>query len=242
MDGDSSFLGSPFKTVDRTKVSEQISGQLLEKIALGEYPPGTQLPSERDIAEMTGVSRVAVREGIGSLVAKGIVSVKQGRGTIVNATEEWNILDPHILLLLHGDKAIRHLMEFRMLLEPEMAAMAAGRIAAVEIETLRQLSALPEDDTVDQHARRDTTFHLYIAKVSGNPVLLMVMTTVQELMDVNRRKAFVVPGALAEARYWHQEITRAIAAQNPQAARQTMVQHIQQVIDALQIEIDLTHK
>lgn len=238
----SSLTGTPLKAVERTKVSDQISGQLLERIVGGEYPAGAQLPSERDIAEMTNVSRVAVREAIGSLVAKGVVSVKQGRGTIVNPVDEWNMLDAHLLLLVHGDKAIRHLMEFRMMLEPEMAAMAAERITPEEVETLSRLSALPEDDTAEQHAERDTTFHLYIAKVSGNPVLLMVMTSVQELMDVNRRKAFIVPGALAQARHWHQEIFRAMAARAPQAARQAMIHHIQQVIDALKIDVYLNYK
>ena len=237
-----SLVTNTFRTVDRTKVSDQISGQLLEQIVSGEYAPGTQLPSERDIAELTGVSRVAVREGIGSLVARGIVSVKQGRGTIVNPVDEWNTLDPTTLLLIHGENAIVHLMEFRMLFEPEIAAMAAERITQEEIEALQKLSELPEDDTIEQHAQRDTTFHLYIAKVSDNPVLLMVMTSVQELMNVNRRKAFVVPGALAQARYWHQKIFQAIADHDPQAARQAMIEHMNQVLDALDIEINTRYR
>lgn len=237
-----SLVTNTFKTVDRIKVSDQISGQLLEQIVSGEYAPGTQLPSERDIAELTGVSRVAVREGIGSLVARGIVSVKQGRGTIVNPVDEWNTLDPTTLLLIHGENAIVHLMEFRMLFEPEIAAMAAEHITADEIEVLRKLADLPEDDTIDQHAKRDTTFHLYIAKVSANPVILMVMTSVQELMQANRRKAFVVPGALAQAHYWHQEITTAIANHKPQAARQAMIEHMSQVLDALDIDINTNYR
>jgi len=238
----SPVLTNSFRTVDRTKVSDQISEQLLERIVSGEYPPGAQLPSERDIAESTGVSRVAVREGIGSLVARGILSVKQGRGTIVNPVDEWNTLDPPTLLLVHGENAILHLMEFRMLLEPEIAAMAAERITPEEIEALKKLSELPDEDTIDQHAQRDTTFHLYIAKVSGNPVLLMVMTSVQELMNVNRRKAFVVPGAVAKARHWHREIFQAIANHDPQAARQAMIEHINQVLDTLNIEINVRYR
>ena len=236
------LVTNPFRVVVRTKVSDQISDQLLEQIVAGDYAPGTQLPSERDIAEFTGVSRVAVREGIGSLVARNIVSVKQGRGTIVNAVDEWNILDPTTLLLVHGENAIVHLMEFRMLLEPEIAAMASERISPEEIEALRELSDLPEDDTIDQHTERDTAFHLYIAKVSGNPVLLMVMTSVQELMNVNRRKAFVVPGALAKARHWHQEIFTAITNRNAQAARLAMIEHINQVLGVLNIEINTHYK
>ncbi|NOZ73283.1 MAG: FadR family transcriptional regulator [Chloroflexi bacterium] len=238
----SPLLTGSFKTVDRTKVSDQISAQLLKRIVSGEYAPGTRLPSEREIAELTGVSRVAVREAIGSLVTRGIVSVKQGRGTIVNPIDEWKTLDPTTMLLIYGENAILHLMEFRMLLEPEIAALAAERITPEEIEELRKISELPEDDIINQHAQRDTAFHLHITRVSDNPVLLMVMTSVQDLMNFNRRQAFIVPGALAQARHWHRKIFEAIADHDSQAARQAMIEHINQVLDALDIEINTRYK
>ncbi len=226
-----------FKVVRRSKLSDQISRQLLEKIVRGEYPAGAPLPSERDISEMTQASRVAVREAIGSLVAKRIVSVKQGRGTYVNPVDEWNTLDPQVLLLLHGQEAIRHLMEFRMIVEPEMAALAAERIKPQDVETLLKLSDLPEGDTIDQHAYRDNAFHFFLAKLSGNTVLLVVMTSIEELMHVNRRKAFVVPGEIAKARNWHKAVARAVAARDPEAAREAMTDHIRQVMKALKIDV-----
>lgn len=224
------------KVVHRGKLSDQISQQLLEMIVTGEFPAGTPLPSERTIAEMTQASRVAVREAISSLVGKRIVSVKQGKGTYVNPIDEWNTLDPHVLLLLHGQEAIRHLMEFRMMLEPEIVAKAAERIEPDEIEQLLKLSELPAEDTIDQHAVRDNEFHLFLAKLTGNTVLLVVMNSIEELMHVNRRKAFVVPGELAKARDWHTAIAQAVAEHNPKAARMAMAKHLRQVTDAIEIE------
>jgi GntR family transcriptional regulator, transcriptional repressor for pyruvate dehydrogenase complex len=224
---------SSLKAVNPSRLSDQISQQLLEKIVSKEYLAGTLLPSERELSEMTHASRIAVREGIGSLVAKGIVSVRHGRGTTVNPIEEWNTLDPQVLMLLHGRGAIIQLMEFRRIIEPEMAALAAERITPEEIEQLTSLSELPDDDTVEEHARRDIRFHLFITKVTRNNVMLMVMTSLSELTYENRRQAFVIDGELAKARQWHKRIMEAIVEGDPISARHSMRDHIQQAGDAL---------
>lgn len=222
-----------FQTVQSNKLGDQISNQLLEKIVSEEYPPGSRLPSERNLAEVFQASRVAVREGIGSLVAKGILSVKHGRGTTVNPISDWNTLDPHVLILLQGDQVLNDLIEFRIILEPDLAAMAAERIQPHQVDELRALVPLPDDDDVEQHAQRDNKFHQRIAQITNNPVSLIVMSSIGELLYENRRKAIQVPGELEKARAWHVKIFEAIAAKAPDAAREAMYQHMLQVKDAL---------
>ena len=158
-----------FKSLRSEKLGEQISLQLLEKIIEGYYQPGDRLPPERDLAELFNVSRVVVREALGSLLAKGIISVRQGLGTTVNSLDEWNTLDPQVLLLLQGDNVFTQLMETRRIFEPEMAALAAERITTEELELLRANSDLPEDGTVEEHTERDINFHLQIAKSKRKP-------------------------------------------------------------------------
>ena len=91
---------TPFRSVSSKKLSELITRQLLEKITSGQYKPGDLLPPERELTTVFGVSRVVVREGLNSLVSKGILSVRQGRGTTVNSMENWNTMDPDVLMLL----------------------------------------------------------------------------------------------------------------------------------------------
>ncbi|MFN2221846.1 MAG: FadR/GntR family transcriptional regulator [Chloroflexota bacterium] len=219
----------PFQSLRSSKYSEQISRQLLQRIVDGHFKPGERLPPERDLASIFNVSRVVVRESIGSLEAKGIVDVRQGRGTTVNPVDEWNTLDSQVLLLLHGDEVFGQLMETRQIIEPEMAALAAERILDDELEPLRLCSELPEDDAVEEHVERDMNFHLMIAKATHNPVLLMVLSSTSELLREGRRRIFNVPGELAKARQWHQAIYEAIASRDADAAREAMAAHMEQV-------------
>lgn len=218
-----------FQGLQSEKFSEQISRQLLQKIVEGHYQPGDYLPAERDLAAIFSVSRVVVRESISSLGAKGIIKVRQGRGTIVNPIDKWNTLDPQVLLLLNGDEVFDQLMETRRIFEPDMAALAAERIMPEELELLRARSVLPEDDSVEEHVERDMSFHLHIAKATHNPVLLMVLSSTADLLREGRRRIFIVPGELAKARMWHQAIFAAIERHDPQAAREAMAAHMEQV-------------
>jgi GntR family transcriptional repressor for pyruvate dehydrogenase complex len=224
----------PFESLRSSKYSEQISRQLLQRIVDGHFQPGDRLPPERDLASIFNVSRVVVRESIGSLEAKGIVSVRQGRGTTVNSVDEWNTLDSQVLLLLHGDEIFSQLMETRRIFEPEMAALAAKRIHDDEMEPLRLCSELPEDDSIEEHVEHDMDFHLMIAKATHNPVLLMVLSSTSELLREGRRRIFIVPGELAKAREWHHAIYTAIKNRDPAAAREAMAGHMEQVHQGLE--------
>ncbi|HCB47979.1 MAG TPA: FadR family transcriptional regulator [Chloroflexi bacterium] len=222
-----------FHAVQSERLSEQINRQLLETITAGHYQQGDQLPSERDLAEMFGVSRAAVREALRSLSSKGIISIRQGRGTTVNSVEEWNSLDPDVLMLMHGDKVFSQLIEVRQIIEPELAALAARNITPEELEELRLATDLPEEDTIEEHVERDTAFHQLIAKASRNQVLLIVLTSISPLLSESRRRTFVVPGELARARKWHQTIYAAIEAGDAEASRKAMAKHMKQVESGL---------
>jgi len=223
-----------FQVVQSEKLGEQISRQLLEAIVAGHYKPGDRLPAERDLAAIFDASRIVVREALSSLAARGIVSVRHGSGTTVNPTSEWNTLDPQVLMLLHGNNAFGQLIEMRRILEPELAALAAERITPKELEDLRAVSDLPEDDSVEQHVERDTRFHLQIAKATHNPVLLIVISSVTELLRESRRRSIVVAGELAKARAWHHAIFAAIEKGDSHAAREAMAAHIGQVRGSLE--------
>jgi GntR family transcriptional repressor for pyruvate dehydrogenase complex len=126
------------------------------------------------------------------------------------------------------------LIQFRRILEPELAALAAQNISDEELEELRFFSDLPDTDTVEDHVERDTTFHLIIARATQNPVLLIVLSSVSELLRESRRHTFAVPNELAKARDWHHVIFEAISSRDPAAARQAMLTHLGQVESGLQ--------
>ena len=218
-----------FQVVQNNKLSAQISNQLVEFIFSGRYKPSDQLPPERDLAVMFQTSRVVVREAIGALIAKGILSTRQGSGTTVNPIEQWNTLDPVILMLRDGDDTFDQLQEVRRIIEPELCALAAERITPEELEVLRSLSELPLTDTIEQHVERDTSFHVAIARATKNTVLQIVLSSISDLLREGRRRSFHVPGELAAAREWHKIIFSAIERHDAERARRAMAEHMGQV-------------
>lgn len=223
-----------FQVVRSAKLSDQISRQLLAAIFSGRYRPGSQLPPERDLAAMFKTSRVAVREALGSLIAKGILSTRQGSGTTINPIEQWNTLDADILLLRDGDQTLDQLHEVRRIIEPELAALAAQRATPEEIENLRALADLPLDDSIEQHIERDTNFHVAISRATKNTVLQIVLSSISDLLRESRRRSFLVPGELAAARDWHRIVFEAIEQHDAEAARRAMLEHMGQVGHSLE--------
>ena len=68
----------------RLPIHEQIRSYIFEKISLGEWPAGSQLPSEREISSTFQVSRVTVRQAMNNLANEGLIRRIQGQGTFVS--------------------------------------------------------------------------------------------------------------------------------------------------------------
>ena len=226
--------GHKFQIVHNDKLSAQISRQLVEAIFSGRYKPGDQLPPERDLAAMFEVSRVVVREALVALLAKGVLSTRQGSGTTVNPPEQWNTLDPMIIMLRNGDDTFDQLQEVRRIIEPELCALAAERISPEEIEALRLQSVLQLNDTIEQHIDHDTSFHMAIAMATKNTVLQIMMASISDLLRESRRRSYINPREAAEAREWHEKIFSAIEKHDVAGARLAMVGHMSQVKRALE--------
>ena len=76
----------PLQTVEPTRLYRQIAGQIATLIDIGEFPAGSRLPPERELAVLLGVSRTSVREAIISLEIAGRVEVRVGTGIFVTAS------------------------------------------------------------------------------------------------------------------------------------------------------------
>lgn len=215
-----------FDSVRIDKLSEQISRQLLWAIADGRYHPGDHFPGERDLARAFSASRIVVREALGLLNARGIVSVRQGIGTTVNPMSKWNSLDPEVFMVLHSDQTLEQLLEVRRIVEPESAFLAAQRITDEQVQKLRPLAILLDDDSIEQKEKRDSEFHLEVANAAQNAVLLQMVSSISNLFYESLRRTFTVPGAIGQGHRGHQEIMSAIESRDAEAARRAMRDHL----------------
>ncbi|MEB0110418.1 FadR/GntR family transcriptional regulator [Variovorax sp. RTB1] len=217
----------PIQTVEPQRLYRQIADQLRALLTKGEYPVGTRLPAERDLARQLGVSRPSVREALIALEVDGWVEIRTGSGVyaldrsrrkkVPAAEAEWGPLE---------------LIRARRVVEGETAAIAAAlgkrkHIDAMSraIESMREMAdrnLMPLDG--------DRAFHLAIVDACGNAVLA---ETVQNFWDSRRGPIFSRLGGYFETvKSWrsaideHVAIRDAIAARNPEAARAAMHAHM----------------
>ena len=217
----------PIQTVEPQRLYRQIADQLRALLTKGEYPVGTRLPAERDLARQLGVSRPSVREALIALEVDGWVEIRTGSGVyaldrsrrkkVPAAEAEWGPLE---------------LIRARRVVEGETAAIAAAlgkrkHIDAMSraIDSMREMSdrnLMPLDG--------DRAFHLAIVDACDNAVLA---ETVQNFWDSRRGPIFSRLGGYFETvKSWrsaideHVAIRDAIAARDPEAARAAMHAHM----------------
>jgi len=119
-----------FKPIRQTRVSEEVTEQIKQCILLGDFNAGDKLPAERELMEQFQVSRVAIREALRALENSGFVSTRQGAtgGTYVIELSFENLSSAFIDLFLAEKISIPEMFHVRVLIEPEVARLAAMRI------------------------------------------------------------------------------------------------------------------
>lgn len=216
----------PIQAIEPRRLYRQIADQLRALIKAGEYAVGTRLPAERDLATQLGVSRPSVREALIALEVEGLVEVRVGSGIHVVSRDAAR---PPVEAGTFGPFEI---IRARQVLEGELAALAAERMAPPQIDGLHEALALMDDEIQRgiTPIRGDRLYHLRIAEAADNGPLLRAVT---ELFDGRNSPLFEQLGQHFENREsWrravaeHRAVIDAISAHDPQAARRAMHSHL----------------
>src|SRR5688572_20185970 len=144
--------------------------RLSAEITSGNMEPGARLPTEQEMMSAMGVSRTVVREAVAALRAEGLVVTRQGSGAFVaaDASRVPFRIDPEGLSSIAD---VLDVMELRLAIEVEAAALAAERITPERLAPIgRALRAIETAIGRGESAiYQDFAFHLAIAKATGNP-------------------------------------------------------------------------
>lgn len=194
-----------------------------------------RLPPERDIAEKLGVSRGAVRKAFSVLEAEGRIQRHVGRGTYVRRHAE--PLKPSSGRIAEYTSP-PNAMEARLLVEPELARLAASRATTAQINDLRRMADdMREAKTWAQYQESDYGFHDMVAEAAGNRLLVEV----ERLINAVRRSVvwghlhLVEKGPASDYRSFaeHDAIVSAIMARDRSGAAHAMRQHLESTVAAL---------
>jgi GntR family transcriptional regulator, transcriptional repressor for pyruvate dehydrogenase complex len=222
-----------YKTVRTSRLYEQIVQQVEDSILKGQLKPGDQLPAERDLAQRFGVSRTAVREAVKTLREKGLVEAYSGRGTFVtNGTSQAIRQSLDLMIRINQQDGSANLAELRLVLEPEIAGLAASRIDEQLLATMREAVAVMDRSLRDPDAfvEADLDFHLALAEAVGNPLILSLLDSIVGLLRDQRSRIFNIDGGPERGQFHHKRILAAIEQRDPVSAREAMRAHLQQVL------------
>lgn len=217
----------PLEAVEARRLYRQIADQLRSLIDSGEYAVGCRLPTERELAEQLRVSRPTVREALIALEVEGRLRIRVGSGIYV--IEPASVAAPAAASVIEGPFELLRAREFLESAIAEQAARVATRDDILRIDA--SLLAMENVEHPGEASMvHDRAFHVAIAGSLGNAVLVRV---VGELFDQRLNPYFAQlahyfesPGTWRTALDEHRAVREAIAAHDPQAAREAMRAHL----------------
>jgi GntR family transcriptional repressor for pyruvate dehydrogenase complex len=220
---------STLKPVSRVTLAEQVAVQISDQIAEGRWRAGDKLPTETELCGTFRIGRSTLREALKSLAYVGMVQMRPGEGTYV--IEESRLLIDRIMARgsLKTDKELQDVGEARLILEGEIAALAAER---AEPEDLAQLESIMSQMACSlgngdrDYADLDVEFHLAISRCAKNQMLCELLSPIRGVLTEWISKSQELPGILENAHRQHTKILVAIRSRNPEKARHAMKTHL----------------
>lgn len=243
-------------TADRNAAGETAPGKpispaqstidaLLALIEEGGWVAGQQLPSQRQLAERLGVSRPTVREALVALGTMGLITIRPGRGIFLqhHPLETGPAAGDGRFWEDGGQPPSRmvQMFQFRYVVEPAVAGLAAQNATAAQIEDLKQLvtrmrETLDRQD-VTELSRLDGAFHQQVVEAANNPFFTKALAPTLGLVIESQQPAATHPEEVVAE---HEAIVEALLSHASWKARRTMRQHINATLEREHITLDMS--
>lgn len=208
---------------------ELVSDQLLTAIRAANLAPGAKIPSERELGDQFGVSRTVIREAVRHLAAKGVLEVQTGSGVRVANLDHKGISESIALYLgQSGPLDAAKIHEVRETLELKTVQLAAERATDEQLAAIQascELLATVLDDP-ERASIADVEFHRSIAEATDNPLFLVLVDSLADVMLEIRRATLRDPTRGRSALDEHRLVAEAIARRDPAAALDAMRSHL----------------
>lgn len=209
-----------------------VVGDLIERVARGEFRPGLPFVNETRLGQDYGVSRPVIREALRTLADKGMITVRHGRGTVVNEREEWDLVDPEVLSALiaqdRSPEVLSQLVRVRAAVEAELARSATETMSDADLDQLQKLFAELEasKDDISRYQPTDRAYHDLIMRCSNNAFGRTIVRKVSAWSRAAPRPLGYDLREVAVSLAGHRRLHAAILARDPLAAAEAMRSHI----------------
>jgi len=220
-------------TIKVPKSCDVLADRLQQQILGGAYPPGSALPTERELVAGTGLSRGSVREALRILEAQGLIETRAGRygGSVVSRPTD-ALLASHINLFAKGRSvALSALVEARQALEPMVAYLAARNRTDEDLKALTLISDRLDDaaqSDVPRFLEENANWHSALAVASHNDLLRAFMSSISDLMlEASHIENMSSPDIRKLVTQAHRRIFDAIQKRDAEAARRRAERDVQ---------------
>ncbi len=209
---------------------------IVTAIVSGDYPPGSTLPAERELAGQLGVTRPTLREALQRLARDGWLTIRQGKPTIVNNFWREGGLNVLGTLARHEQQMpvdfVPNLLEVRLAMAPAYTRAAVTNDPVAVESLLTRYRAL--QDTAIAFATFDWALHRMLTIASGNPIYTLILNGFTDLYDKMARHYFSLPGNRAASRAFYRALLEACTRQDADAAEEISRSAMAESIDLWQ--------
>lgn len=230
--------------MDNQKKDNTLKNQVINRIKeniLNGKKPGEKLPTERKLAEEFGVSRTVIRDAIKTLTGLGLLEVRHREGIFVANVNTETIAKQLSNVLMVNEHTAKSLFQVRMVLETATAGWAAESCDASGLSKLTSLieesQKCIEKSLLDEFRIIDRKFHLLIAEISRNPIMIELTKSILAYMEIFSKYTFSIPGRIFDSAKQHEKIFQAILKQDKEEASKAMSDHIKNVYESILTEI-----
>ena len=221
------------KPMRRILISDEIIEHIKNLIIDGHLKPGDKLPSEFRMAAQLNVGRSTVREALKVLTHLGFIELKNRERVISRSVQE-NSGVRDVVERFKNHRNVLQMIEFRKIVEPDIAGLAAVRSQRKDIDALQQdveeMAEAEKKNNLKSFSRYDHEFHFHLAQSTGNQVLIDVIRGIQDNLATNQGLIiFRSKGIRPRSLEFHRRIYESIREGKESAARRHMQQHIQDI-------------
>jgi GntR family transcriptional regulator, transcriptional repressor for pyruvate dehydrogenase complex len=217
------------------KIAHAVAREIVSEVVAGDLAAGTVLDSESEMMERYEVSRGSLREALRILEVLGFVQMKPGpRGGPVLLDPDSRQFSTIATLFYQRIRATyRELLETRLVLEPEAAAMAAERRTEEQVELLKnfieasRVARLSDDR---QFRAVGQGFHDLVAEMCANPIIKLLIGSCYDVF-AGRTSGFLYPLEHRQTiQSIHEQIAVAVMNGNSRTARSLMYDHMEDYV------------
>lgn len=216
------------KAARKKRLYQEIVSQIQRLIETGELHSGDRLPPERKLAELFTVSRNSVREAIKALEEKQILESRPGDGTYVLVENKAAVIEQLAYFLQLEKAKLGEIFQFRRMIEPQIACLAAENAAPEDIDSLKVI-LFDQERQIKSGANTkelDRAFHLVLARASGNSILYKIVNLLNDILEESREELYQSEKRRNISFQAHLNIVEAIEKKDPKLAWQEMDQHL----------------